>query len=99
MAWVLVILLITILDPELLAPLHEQNEEPSHLDSWAPPSPSSIPLNTDLPHQHPVAGVYGYETPSFPSEGLRKVTHPSPSMTKPGGRNLLQVIDEDDEFA
>ncbi|KIM83716.1 hypothetical protein PILCRDRAFT_88067 [Piloderma croceum F 1598] len=92
-------------DPESLAPLHEQNEEPSRLDSWAPPSPSSIPLNTDLPqldtftNQHPVAGVHGYETPSFPSEGLRKVAHPSPSMIKPGGRNLLRVIDKDDEFA
>ena len=61
-------------------------------------------LNTVLPqldtlnsHQ-PAAGHTGEPPPSSSIAGLQKVTHPSPSLCLPGGRNLLQVIDQDDQF-
>ena len=85
-------------DSESEAPLQEQDEETSPFDSWSPPTPSSIPINPQSSQtvQQP-AGHVG-DAPSVALEGLRKVTHPSPSMTLPGGRNLLQEIDQCDQF-
>ena len=62
-----------------------------------PPTPSSTPPPTfQLPvNQEPAAGP----APSISLTGLRKVTHPSPSRTLPGGCNILQMIDQNDEFA
>src|ERR1700677_4638970 len=71
-------------------PLHKQAEEPSPQDSWSPPLPTSIPLNSEFPQTVP---------PVVSLTGLHKEFHPSPSLHLPGGRNLLQQIDGSDWFA
>ncbi|KIM77352.1 hypothetical protein PILCRDRAFT_12162 [Piloderma croceum F 1598] len=84
------------LDP--LVSLENDNEEPSPPSTWAPPIPSSTPLppTLQLPlNQEPTAGP----ALSILLTGLWKVPHPSSSMTLPGGFNILQMIDQNDDFA
>ena len=88
-------------DPPPLPPLHSQVGEPSPPDAWSPPAPESLPFNAGLSqtvppvYLQPTAG----DTPTVALTGLHKEFHPKPSLYRPGGKNLLQRIDEDDEFA
>jgi hypothetical protein len=88
-------------DPPPLPPLHSQVGEPSPPDAWSPPAPESLPFDAGLSqtvppvYLQPTAG----DTPTVALTGLHKEFHPKPSLYRPGGKNLLQRIDEDDEFA
>ena len=83
-------------DPSL-APLHEQNEE-LFLDTWSPPTPSSVPPNPQVPSpaSRPSTAT---DVPSILLKEQHKEDHLFPSMSIPGGRNLLQEIDKTDQFA
>jgi hypothetical protein len=99
----IILLLTPHLDEDLppLVPIDEQPEDPLCLDSWSPPVPSSMPINSRFSQpfppvdQQPPAGV----TPIVSLAGLCKEHHPSPPLFIPGGKNLLQRIDESDQFA
>jgi hypothetical protein len=86
-------------DPESLVPPHERDEDPPPLESWSPPPPSSIPIcpQTRPTCQQPTSNAG--DVPSISLAGLQKTLHPSPSLTLPGGQNLLQVIDRSNQFA
>jgi hypothetical protein len=82
-------------DPDSLAPIYKQDDE-RPLEPWLPPNPTSIPNHSQVqtPTQQPNVDA------SYVSvEGLRKVLHPSPSLSIPGGRNLLQEVNNSDQFA
>ena len=99
-----IILLLTPRLDEGLPPLtlvDEQPEDPLHLDSWSPPAPSSMPINSGYSQPLPPIGQQPPvgDTPVVSLAGLHKEHHPSPSLFIPGGKNLLQRIDESDQFA
>jgi hypothetical protein len=101
------IYIISLLTPRLdeglppLTPVDEQPEDPLHLDSWSPPAPSSMPINSGFSQPSPPVGQQptAGDASIVLLAGLHKEHHPSLFLFILGGKNLLQRIDESDQFA
>ena len=80
-----------ILDENLTnSSLSDAEEEPSnieedHQSNPSPPHPTSRPTT-------------GQDLPNAVPAGLRKEYHPNASRSLTGGRNLLQIVDETDDY-
>ena len=70
-------------------------------DPWSPPVPSSMPFSPGSLQTLPPVDQQSAasDVPVVSLAGLHKEFHPCPSLWVPGGRNLLQRIDESDEYA